>query len=239
MMGSEALFFSIQPERAILGDINGELINFYRIIKRTPKAFYREISRLPASKAHYYELRKTYPSSPIARALRFFYLVRLSWNGLYRVNRRGRFNVPFGGRTPTTLVSWDGVLFASQALKRAYLWNRDFEETAKDAQSGDLLYFDPPYPKGAVNGNGFTRYSESGFSLEEHRRIARCAAMLADRGVNVLITEAARREIMDLYSASFYATRIRTSSLIAGRSKFRRQTYEVVLTSYKLEARSR
>lgn len=233
MLGSGALFFALRPTSAVLADINPDLINFYTVIKTKSSDFYEAIGQLRASKTSYYRLRDSYPSSSVGRAARFFYLIRLSWNGLYRVNRQGAFNVPFGGRRPNRLITLEAILAASRALEAASLRCGDLEETTRVAKAGDLVYLDPPYPKGAANGKGFARYSQTGFTLEDHKRLARSAAELAERGVLVCITEARRKEILCFYSSSFYRRHIRTSSMIAANSKFRRNTYEVVLTSYR------
>lgn len=235
MVGSGALFFALRPKNAVLADVNSELINFYTVIKNKPNDFFETVRQIRASKKTYYRLRESCPSSALERAARFFYLVRLSWNGLYRVNRQGQYNVPFGGRNPKNLVTLDAILDASRALENACLTCGDFGQTTREAKSGDLVYLDPPYPKGAADGNGFDRYSETKFTLEDHKRLARIAAALADRGVHVLITEASRKEIVSLYSDAFYRKCIRTSSLIAADSRRRRDTYEVVLTSCRTD----
>jgi len=234
MVGSGALFFALRPESAVLADLNPELINFYSVIKSRPIVFYKALSPLRASKVTYYRLRRSSPSSRIARAIRFFYLVRLSWNGLYRVNRRGGFNVPFGGRCPKELVTFDAILRASRLLHKARLLWGDFEKTTSLAREGDLVYFDPPYPKGAADQDGFARYSSTGFNFDDHKRLAKYAAKLADRGVHVIITEAARKAILGLYPKVLKVSLVRSSSLIAAQSKFRRDAYEAILTSHNI-----
>lgn len=234
MVGSGALFFALNPSSAVLADVNPELINFYQIIKSRPNHFYRAIQPLRASKAKYYRLRATSPSSPLGRAVRFFYLIRLSWNGLYRVNRTGDFNVPFGGRRPKELVSLPAILSTSSALRNVRLLCGDFKTTTALAKPDDLIYFDPPYPRGAVGDNGFARYAKERFNLEDHRRLADHAAELADRGVHVLVTEAGRKGFLKLYSKAFYIHLLRSPSLIAATNSSRRDAYEAILTSYRV-----
>lgn len=234
MLGSGAFFFSLVPERAVLADINRELINFYRVLKTQPDSLHAAICRFIPDKEVYYSVRAWYPTDLIDQAAMFFYLIRLSWNGLYRVNRQGRFNVPYGGRRPKQLLLLERARAASQALKNARLVCGDFQKTMVGIKPGDLVYFDPPYPKGASNGNGFSRYSAMGFTLEDHKRLADYTAQLADQGVHVLITEAARKEILKLYSDAFYVTLVRNPSLVAADSEFRRSVYEAILTSYRI-----
>ena len=232
MAGSGALFFALRPQSAVLADVNPELINFYQVIKNRPNHFYHAIKRLNPSKTTYYRLRATSPSSPVARAVRFFYLIRLSWNGLYRVNKKGQFNVPFGGRRPKELVTLPEILGASHALRKTRLCCGDFARTTAQAKAGDLVYFDPPYPKGAVLENGFARYHQTGFTLDDHKRLSEYATALAKRGVYVVITEAATAQIRRFYENTFHIQAIKSNSLIAADSNFRRISYELVMTSY-------
>lgn len=232
MLGSGALFFSLPPGPAVIADANEELINFYRVLKRHPSTLCRAIQRLKATKSTYYELRAERPRSRLGKAARFYYLIRLSWNGLYRVNSNGYFNVPYSGRKPRVLLYKHVALAASRRLKGARLLVGDFEKTSAMAKAGDFVYFDPPYPKGACTGNGFSRYHWKFFTVEEHRRLANHAAHLADRGVQVLITEAARKEILQFYSDVFCRRYVRTESLIAADHSSRGSVYEAILTSY-------
>ncbi len=231
-MGGGALFFSICPNKAVIADINPDLVNFYSVIKRRPHQFRREIEELRALKTTYKCLRKSSPSSSLERAIRFFYLIRLSWNGIYRVNRSGEFNVPFGGRRPKTLVTREAIVAASEALRRARLLCGDFEKTTAEVKADDLVYLDPPYPKGAEANNGFDRYHETRFTLEQHKRLAAFAEKLADRGAYILITEAGSEDIIALYNKRFKVHFVETRSLIAADSECRGKVLEAVITSY-------
>lgn len=234
MVGSGALFFALRPSQAYLSDTNPELIHFYRVLSRVPRALYRHIARLRISQKTYYALRGQRPTSPVPRAARFFFLIRLSWNGLYRVNQQGVFNVPYSGRCPRSLVSFERLAACAAVLRTASVRTGDFAECTTGARAGDFVYFDPPYPRGAWADNGFARYSRSGFPLSEHARLARCATRLADRGVHVLITEAARKDFLALYPTDFCVTIVRKPSLIAAASAHRRDAYEAILTSYRV-----
>jgi DNA adenine methylase len=232
MLGSGALFFFHKPAVAHLSDINPELMNFYRVLQNSPGPLQALLSSYSVDKNSYYAMRGSTPRSILERAARFYYLIRLSWNGLYRVNRSGDFNVPFGGRTPKDLFPLETAWRTSRLLRDAHLSCGDFEKTCLAAKPGDLVYFDPPYPKGACNGNGFSRYDATGFTLDDHSRLARLAGVLADRGVQVLITETSRRNVLRMYPRGFVVRLIRNHSLIAADSNRRRQVYEAVLTSY-------
>jgi DNA adenine methylase len=235
MVGSGALFFALCPKNGVLADINKDLINFYRVLRNQPRPLYSEAHRNNADRGTYYSIRSQQPSLALEKAVRFLFLIRLSWNGLYRVNKQGQFNVPYGGRSPVQLISLEKILRASKVLKGVELKRGDFEKTVSGVQPGDFVFFDPPYPKGASIGNGFARYNEMGFSLDDHRRLALLASRLADQGVHVMITEAARKEILKHFSREFHITLVRKPSLIAAESRYRRDACEAILTSYSPE----
>jgi DNA adenine methylase len=232
MLGAGALFFALRPNEAVIADINPELINFYSVIKHKPHQFRRAIEELRALKTTYNGFRKSSPSTSLERAVRFFYLIRLSWNGIYRVNLRGEFNVPFGGRRPKTLITHDSIVAASEALRGIHLFCGDFEKTTGAVKAGDLVYLDPPYPKGAETNNGFDRYHETRFTIEEHERLAKYSEKLADRGAHILITEAGSDELLALYHKRFNVQVVTSRSLIAADIKSRRKVYEAIITSY-------
>jgi site-specific DNA-adenine methylase len=102
-------------------------------------------------------------------------------------------------------------------------------------KNGDFIYFDPPYPRGASDEHGFSRYTAQQFGVEDHRRLARYANTLADKGIHVLVTEAARKDVLRNYSTSFRVTQVRAASLIAASTNHRRFAYEAILTSYDTE----
>jgi DNA adenine methylase len=234
MVGSGALFFAVAPSTAVVADINCELIEFYRVVRREPRKLHALLDRSPVNKATYYSIRARRPENPLARAARFFYLIRLSWNGLYRVNQMGEFNVPYGGRRPHQLLELERAIAAAKVLRSTRLICGDFQQTTMGARRGDFVYFDPPYPKGSTNGNGFARYSATGFTLTDHARLASHATRLADRGVFVMITEAARKELLSLFPRDFHVTLVRNPSLIAADALQRRDAYEAILTSYRV-----
>ena len=233
MLGSGALFFACAPQRARLGDFNFDLINLYRVVRDSPNEFFESVKRLTPGKRAYLEIRGSRPATSLDRAATLFYLIRLSFNGLYRVNRAGFFNVPFGRRRPKELVSLSHIFQASHLLKHAELAPGDFRQSTPGIRAGDFVYFDPPYPRGAIKDKGFARYTEFGFSLNDHRRLADRAARLADRGVHVMITEAYRKEILSLFSSNFHVIPVRSRSLFAASREARRDAYEAILTSYK------
>src|SRR5258708_14012 len=117
MLGGGALFFQLQPRRAVLGDVNTDLLCFYSVLQNDPSSLTHRLVKLRASRELYYSLRNSKPRTAIQRAVRFAYLNRLAWNGLYRVNRRGEFNVPIGDRLPTEMWNLPALYRASEVLQ--------------------------------------------------------------------------------------------------------------------------
>jgi len=162
-VGSGALFFALQPRAAVLSDANADLINLYECIRTYPKELEKLLRfyQVRHNSDFYYKVRAQRLRSPLRRAARMLYLNRTCWNGLYRVNRRGEFNVPIGTKTSVVLES-DDFEQISRVLSAAVLRVGDFEATIDGAGAGDFVFVDPPYTV-AHNNNGFIKYNEELF----------------------------------------------------------------------------
>ena len=213
-LGGAALFFALRPSKAILSDLNPDLINTYVQVKRHAALITRALRRLPVNAKTYERVRSNMPASRLERAVRFLYLNRTAFGGIYRLNQNGAFNVPFGGgqRTPEALWRDHLLSSASSALKNATLLSCDFEKATEDATENDLVYFDPTYTV-AHSNNGFVRYNERNFAWADQKRLASCCKRLACRGAVVLVTNAAHQEIIDLFRADAIHTVQRPSLL--------------------------
>lgn len=200
-LGGGAVFFGLMPQNAVLSDINEDLINTYLQVKMHADELARRLQALTVDKDTYITVRATRPMDSFERAVRFLYLNRTAFAGMYRLNREGHFNVPFGGgqRTPEPL--WrDGLLTAAaEALARASIRQCDFEETISQAEEGDLVYCDPTYTV-THNNNGFVRYNERNFSWKDQVRLARTCRDAARRGAYVLVSNAVHDDVSNLYS---------------------------------------
>jgi DNA adenine methylase len=233
MVGAGALFFQLCPARAVLADINEELILFYKTLRDQRDALISALASLEASRETYYDLRDRNPTADLDRAIRFVYLNRLCWNGIYRVNRRGEFNVPIGDRLPSTLWKDEHLRRASAALEAATLVCADFRETLADVREGDFVYLDPPYPRGSKNGFGFARYSVGGFGESHHQALADEIETLSKRNVHVMLTLAHAPFVDAVYPKSLSRISIASKSLMSGRTSGRRKVTEIVLTNYE------
>ena len=232
MVGGGALFLRLQPEQAIIGDSNAELINFYSILRDNTEELIAELAQLEPSAGAYYEARDLQPTTTMDSASQFAFLNRLAWNGVYRVNRQGKFNVPFGKRVPEQMWDFDNMRAIAEVLKSARLFAGDFEQCIASARPGDFVFLDPPYPRGANNGMGFNRYTARFFSFEDHKRLAGYAMRLAECGILVLVAESSHPKIAGLYPDEFNRVEIVGRSLIAGKASARKPVRELLLHSY-------
>ncbi len=232
MAGGAAFFFFVLPSKAVLSDVNAELINFYRVLRDRFPELRRRLNKLSASEDAYYAFRESNPRGHVQRAVRFAYLNRLSWNGLYRVNRSGKFNVPIGDRLPDTMWSMTDLSRASDALSSARLKVADFREVASLAKKGDFVFFDPPYPRGAKDKVGFNRYTADFFLTEDHQNLAEVIEELSKRRVRVMLTLANVAHLHELYPTSLRRRLVRSKALISCNGNNRKSVGELVLTNY-------
>ena len=216
--GGAALFFRLRadparrPRRAVLNDLNAELMTAYEVVRDRPEALARLLADLeagylardPAGRAErYYEVRAQAPEDPDEVAARLIFLNKTCFNGLYRVNRRGRFNVPHGRYARPRILDRGALLAASAALAGAELRRADFEEACADAGPGDFVYFDPPFhPLSATSR--FTSYTADDFGREDQKRLKWLADDLRARGVAVLVSNSPHEWVRGLYEGSRY-----------------------------------
>lgn len=199
-LGGGAVFFFLRPWPATLSDINQDLINVYQQVRDNVDEVVERLRRLSIDPATYLDVRAMRPRTPITRAVRILYLNRTAYNGLYRVNQRGEFNVPFGCKEGTILCDELLLRSASRALQNRTLAVADFERTIDSATTGDIVYADPPYTTRHDN-NGFRRYNESLFSWSDQERLASACVRAAGRGAHVFVSNAAHKEIACLFNS--------------------------------------
>lgn len=170
-LGSGSVFFVLRPQRAVLSDVNDDLVNTYVQVRDHHHEVTALLKELPLSRKDYYRVRDEEPDNVIERAARFLYLNRTAFGGIYRLNKAGKFNVPFGGGERTPEILWKEKLLekASAALHSVNLLNADFESLLAAAKPGDVVYCDPTYTVSHEN-NSFRRYNEKNFSWEDQRK---------------------------------------------------------------------
>lgn len=227
-LGGGAMFFATKPTNAILSDSNSRLISTYIAIRDNWQAVVRILGKHHKnhSKDYYYAQRSLAHGSPIALAARFIYLNRACWNGLYRVNRRGEFNVPIGTKD-WVLSADDDFRAVSDLLQNAIIKSCDFEDTVSQAREGDLVFADPPYTV-AHNFNGFVKYNENIFSWDDQVRLAAALNSAVMRGAIVIATNADHPSVHALYEFAETSSLAR-SSVISGSTLGRQRTTELII----------
>ncbi|HUT60241.1 MAG TPA: Dam family site-specific DNA-(adenine-N6)-methyltransferase [Phycisphaerae bacterium] len=230
-VGSGAVFFRIRPPRAVLADSNADLIGTYRAIRRDWRAVWRRLREHQRRHciAYYYQTRGSRPRSDAGRAARFIYLNRTCFNGLYRVNRNGEFNVPKGTKR-TVVFPDDDFCAVSAALRRCELRVSDFEPVLDEAGRGDFVYVDPPYTV-RHNNNNFVRYNESMFSWQDQVRLAKAMYKAKRRGALIFMSNANASCIRTLYRGFGAMKEVSRCSVLAADSARRRNTTELIVTN--------
>lgn len=230
--GGAAFYCALGLNDAVLGDKNKELITTYRTVRDDAEGVIKLLRGYPHLESYFYKIRELVPRTNRHLAARFIYLNRTCWNGLYRVNSEGIFNTPFGSRDNPDLVDAPRLRAISTMMKGVSFVSGDFEKCVKAAQSGDWVYFDPPYITGHQN-NGFLMYNAHLFAWADQERLATAAKNLVARGVNVLVSNADHSPVINLYK-DFYYYRTTRNSLINGTISLRGKTTEALLSSYPL-----
>lgn len=227
-LGSGAIFFKLQPRQALLSDINEELINTYRVMRDDWRGLARRlrVHSRRHSDDYYYEIRARVPSDEVRRAARLIYLNRTCWNGLYRVNRKGEFNVPRGTKDKV-LLETDDFENISKLLQSVSLEVWDFEKTIDSAHPGDFVFADPPYTV-KHNNNGFIKYNDTIFSWDDQVRLHDALWRAHSRGVLIVATNANHESIRDLYK-DFAQDKLLRASVLAGQSRARGATEELLV----------
>lgn len=228
--GSACLFFDLQPENSILGDINVELIQAYEQIKSNITDLLFLLGQASNSKNEYYRLRAVQPEllSPPERAARFIYLNRYCFNGLYRTNLAGKFNVPYGGEKSGKLPSPELLMGCHRTLQNTTLVPGDFEKTLDLAQTGDFVYMDPPYS--VASYRVFKEYTPAPFSKEDISRLRVWMDRLTDLGVEFLVSYADCQESEDLRK-DYECRMVLTRRHIAGFVSKRKEISEVMISN--------
>ena len=230
-LGGGSLFFLLQPDHAVLSDSCSDLVATYEAIRDNPSAVLRCLSPLRPDRKLFYAIRESRSTARFKRAAEFIYLNKTCWNGLYRVNASGDFNVPYGAPRTDAIVDPDNLrrCAAALAVPEVTLAAVDFEDALLNAKSGDLVFLDPPYVT-QHNNNGFVDYNELIFSWHDQERVASVAARLVAMGVHVLVTNAYHQDVLDLYDG-FQVTALSRQSTIASSASKRGAVTEALLWS--------
>lgn len=230
-LGGASVFLKLAPKKALLADLNSDLITTYKGIRDNWSAIEKGLKRhqLLHSKDHYYEVRGQAPTNPIEIAIRFLYLNRTCWNGLYRVNKKGIFNVPIGTKTNVLLPSDDFASFSVRLKKGVRLISQSYKQTLQMVKKTDFVYIDPPYTVNH-NQNGFLKYNESIFSWEDQLKLREAVENVALLGAKIIISQANHPSIEELYQ-DIGSSRVVTRHSVIGPRKEHRKNIEELLLS--------
>lgn len=240
-LGGGAVLFHIQPKKAIVNDLNKELINTYNVVKKNVDELIIDLARHENTSEYFYALRdidreELYnQKSDIEKASRFLYLNKTCYNGLYRVNNSGQFNSPFGNYKNPNIVNAPTLKAVSNYLNNNDIrfYNLDFEEILKMANKGDFVYLDPPYDPISITSN-FTGYNETGFNRESQNRLKLMCDELDKKGVKFLLSNSATDFIINLYSENknFIIKEISANRYINCQANKRGSVKEVLIFNY-------
>lgn len=207
-VGGGAVYFELQPEVATINDINKALINSYRQIQHYPKDFFEAIQPLDENikecgKDYYYKTRDLYNNKLLKKeydlelAALFVFLNKHCFNGLYRVNKKGLFNVPYNNSTRPS-CNYEDIINVSNSLKNVTIMQGDFQRVCDLAQEGDFIFIDSPYVP--LNSTSFESYTKNGFNIESHKRLANTFKEMTERGCYCMLTNHNTKFINEIYS---------------------------------------
>ena len=229
--GSATLFFALEPRSALLADMNPELVHTLRALQKSADVVIERLMRYGTDERSYYEVRAISPNilSPNERAARFIYLNALCFNGLYRVNQAGIFNVPFGGGRGKKVL-FDPLLIreAGYRLRSAEIDCSDFESIVNRSIRGDFLYLDPPYA--TASKRVFSEYGKGGFSEKDIERLYKCLSRADERGVKFLLSYADFPEAA-CFRARWTTEMVEAKRNIAGFAASRRKVTELLISN--------
>lgn len=242
-LGGGALLFHMLTERngqkCSISDLNSDLVLAYTTIRDRVDSLITSLKNHEKnyqkdSQSYYYSVRENNPRSQIEKTSRLLFLNRTCFNGLYRVNRKGKFNVPLGKYTNPNIVNEENLRSVSNILQasRVSIECRDFEAVLRTAKKGDLVYFDPPYQPVSETAN-FTSYTNKSFSYDDLNRLVDLCINLDEKGCKVLLSNSDSKEVSDLFSKKpWNVSRIQANRSINSNSKKRTGHFELLIKNY-------
>lgn len=239
-IGGGAVLFGLQPERAVINDINESLINTYRIIANSSQELIESVKELDSKigddgKKYYYDLREHYNDKlmkkefDIELSALFIFINKHCFNGLYRVNGKGLFNVPYNNSKRES-IDEESIMAVSEYLKNVTIMSGDFEVACQGAEKGDFVFLDSPYAP--LNPSSFESYTKEGFDIESHKRLARVFDELTERGCYCMLTNHNTDFINNLYGNKGYKMDIVSVKRMINSDSSKRTGEEVIICNY-------
>ena len=239
-LGGGAVLFALQPKRALINDINASLIHTYKTIACEPQQFIVKIKELDSrivegGKEYYYLIRDLYNSKlmreefDLELAALFVFLNKHCFNGLYRVNAKGLFNVPYNNSKKAS-IDEEVILEVSEYLKDLTICLGDFEDACKDAKEGDFIFLDSPYAP--LNTSSFESYTKEGFDMESHVRLSKLFDNLTQKGCYCMLTNHNTEFINDLYGNKGYKMDVVSVKRMINSDASKRTGEEIIICNY-------
>ena len=239
-LGGGAVLFALQPKRALINDINASLIHTYKIIASDPQQFINKIKELDSrivegGKEYYYLIRDLYNSKlmreefDLELAALFVFLNKHCFNGLYRVNAKGLFNVPYNNSKKSS-IDEEVIFEVSKYLKKLTICLGDFEDACKDAKEGDFIFLDSPYAP--LNPSSFESYTKEGFDMESHVRLSKLFDNLTQKGCYCMLTNHNTEFINDLYGNKGYKMDVVSVKRMINSDASKRTGEEIIICNY-------
>jgi len=231
-LGGGAIFFHLQPPRAVLSDVNAELVNVYTCIRDHLEEVIQQLESHARQHCHdyYYQIRALHPSTSVQRAARFIYLNRTCFNGLYRENSKGQFNVPMGRYQKPKICDRELLKAVSKILQPIQIHQQSFTAVLEVAHAQDFVYFDPPYQPISATSD-FTSYSRGTFTTADQTQLAQVFSTLASRGTKVMLSNSDCPFMHELYK-NYNIHPIQASRSINSNPQKRGKIAEILVTSW-------
>ena len=235
-IGGGALFFELQPDNAYISDMNEELINLYKVVRDNVDELVADLQKHDICKEYFMEIRnidrmEEYKNwSDVKKASRFIYLNRTCFNGMYRVNSKGEFNVPFGHYKNPRILDENNLINCSNLLQRTEIKHADFSEILKKVKKGDFVYFDPPYVP-LSETSSFTSYTKDGFDMDMQFKLRDVCDALNSMGVKFLLSNSDTKLVNELYE-KYNIKKVFASRQINANADGRGKITEVLVRNY-------
>ncbi|WP_281989858.1 DNA adenine methylase [Aquimarina aggregata] len=236
-LGGGSIFFYLKSKgliknKAYLSDTNKDLINTYRVIKNNLPELITHLSNHTDNEEEYYRIREEKFENPIEKAAQFIFLNKTSFNGIYRVNLNGKYNVPYGKKNLKNIYNFNHLKQISKILDKTYFSTQDFKVRCRQSNTNDFVFIDPPYTVAHEN-NGFIKYNQSIFSWKNQIQLAKITEDFENRGIHFLVTNAYHDSIKELYTTGNQIPLTR-SSTIGGKGATRTNYREIIITNTEI-----
>ncbi|WP_312314414.1 DNA adenine methylase [Empedobacter brevis] len=228
-LGGGSVFFHLNPTNSFLSDANEELINSYIQVRDNVESIIGILNEFKNTEEFYYKIRKEKFDNEIIQAAKFIYLNQTSFNGIYRVNRNGEYNVPYGNRI-NHKYDFENLRLTSKSLEQSIIIHQDFDISIENIRQGDFVFLDPPYTV-AHNKNGFIQYNQKIFSLDDQIRLKNYILAIKEIGAYYIMTNAAHDAVKEIFANGDRMFELQRASLVGGKNAKRDKYSELILTN--------